>query len=112
MNNTCCYSYCFAAAMVIVTFVVVLDQIFNATWLALMFLINRHTRIKTDCHSILLSELKNGRVHIRNTAVRRLKDNCIYSMYSDYFFMLNSAEHEIFSSYKYKNANVSWHFNI
>ena len=28
------------------------------------------------------------------------------------FFMLNSAEHEIFSANKYKNANFSWHFHI
>ena len=28
------------------------------------------------------------------------------------FFMLNSAEHEIFSAYKYENANNSWHFHI
>ena len=28
------------------------------------------------------------------------------------FFMLNSAEHEIFSAYKYENANKSWHFHI
>ena len=28
------------------------------------------------------------------------------------FFMLNSAEHEIFSANKYENANYSWHFHI
>ena len=28
------------------------------------------------------------------------------------FFMLNSAEHEIFSANKYENANNSWHFYI
>ena len=28
------------------------------------------------------------------------------------FFMLNSAEYEIFSAYKYENANNSWHFHI
>ena len=28
------------------------------------------------------------------------------------FFMLNSAEHEIFSTNKYENANNSWHFHI
>ena len=28
------------------------------------------------------------------------------------FFMLNSAEHEIFSANKYENANKSWHFHI
>ena len=28
------------------------------------------------------------------------------------FFMLNSAEHDIFSANKYKNANKSWHFHI
>ena len=28
------------------------------------------------------------------------------------FFMLNSAEHEIFSANKYENANNSWHFHI
>ena len=28
------------------------------------------------------------------------------------FFMLNSAEHEIFSANKYENANDSWHFHI
>ena len=28
------------------------------------------------------------------------------------FFMLNSAEHEIFSGNKYENANNSWHFHI
>ena len=27
-------------------------------------------------------------------------------------FMLNSAEHEIFSANKYENANSSWHFHI
>ena len=27
-------------------------------------------------------------------------------------FMLSSAEHEIFSAYKYENANSSWHFHI
>ena len=27
-------------------------------------------------------------------------------------FMLNSAEHEIFSANKYENANNSWHFHI
>ena len=27
-------------------------------------------------------------------------------------FMLNSAEHEIFSANKYENANKSWHFHI
>ena len=27
-------------------------------------------------------------------------------------FMLNSAEHEIFSANKYKNANNGWHFHI
>ena len=28
------------------------------------------------------------------------------------FFMLNSAEHEIFPANKYENANSSWHFHI
>ena len=28
------------------------------------------------------------------------------------FFMLNSAEHEIFSAYEYENANNNWHFHI
>ena len=28
------------------------------------------------------------------------------------FFMLNSAEHEIFSANKYENAKNSWHFHI
>ena len=28
------------------------------------------------------------------------------------FFMLNSAEHEIFSANKYENAKNSWHFYI
>ena len=28
------------------------------------------------------------------------------------FFMLNSAELEIFSANKYENANNSWHFHI
>ena len=28
------------------------------------------------------------------------------------FFMLNSAEHEIFSANKYENANNGWHFHI
>ena len=28
------------------------------------------------------------------------------------FFMLNSAEHEIFSANKYENAINSWHFHI
>ena len=28
------------------------------------------------------------------------------------FFMLNSAEHEIFAANKYENANNSWHFHI
>ena len=28
------------------------------------------------------------------------------------FFMLNSAEHEIFSANKYENANNIWHFHI
>ena len=28
------------------------------------------------------------------------------------FFMLNSAEHNIFSANKYENANNSWHFHI
>ena len=28
------------------------------------------------------------------------------------FFMLNSAEHEIFSANKHENANNSWHFHI
>ena len=28
------------------------------------------------------------------------------------FFMLNSAEHEIFSANKYENANNRWHFHI
>ena len=28
------------------------------------------------------------------------------------FFMLNSAEHEIFFANKYENANNSWHFHI
>ena len=28
------------------------------------------------------------------------------------FFMLNSAEHIIFSANKYENANNSWHFGI
>ena len=28
------------------------------------------------------------------------------------YFMLNSAEHEIFSANKYENANNSWHFHI
>ena len=28
------------------------------------------------------------------------------------FFMLNSAEHEVFSADKYENANNSWHFHI
>ena len=27
------------------------------------------------------------------------------------FFMLNSAEHEIFCAHKCKNANNFWHFN-
>ena len=27
-------------------------------------------------------------------------------------FMLNSAEHEIFSANKYENANYSWHFHL
>ena len=29
----------------------------------------------------------------------------------DTFFMLNSAEHEIFSANKYENANNSWYFH-
>ena len=29
-----------------------------------------------------------------------------------FFFMLNSAEHGIFSANKYENANNSWHFHI
>ena len=28
------------------------------------------------------------------------------------FFMLNSAEHEIFSANEYENANNNWHFYI
>ena len=28
------------------------------------------------------------------------------------FFMLIAAEHEIFSSNEFKNANTSWHFHI
>ena len=28
------------------------------------------------------------------------------------FFLLNSAQHEIFSANKYENANNSWHFHI
>ena len=28
------------------------------------------------------------------------------------FFMLDSAEHEIFSANKYENANNCWHFHI
>ena len=28
------------------------------------------------------------------------------------FFMLNSAEHEIFPANKYENANSNWHFHI
>ena len=28
------------------------------------------------------------------------------------FFMLNSAQHEIFSANNYENANNSWHFHI
>ena len=28
------------------------------------------------------------------------------------FFMLNSIEHEIFSTNKYENANNSWHFHL
>ena len=28
------------------------------------------------------------------------------------FFMLNSAEHEIFSANKYENASNNWHFHI
>ena len=28
------------------------------------------------------------------------------------FFMLNSAEHEIFSANKYENVNNSWHFHF
>ena len=28
------------------------------------------------------------------------------------FFMLNSAEHEIFRANKYENTNISWHFHI
>ena len=28
------------------------------------------------------------------------------------FFMLNSAEHEIFSANKYEDANNGWHFHI
>ena len=28
------------------------------------------------------------------------------------FFMLNSAEHEVFSANKYENANYCWHFHI
>ena len=26
--------------------------------------------------------------------------------------MLNLAQYEIFSAYKYENANISWHFHI
>ena len=43
---------------------------------------------------------------------------CIYSSNGNLaqgyktFFMLNSAEHEIFSANKYENANNSWHFHI
>ena len=35
-------------------------------------------------------------------------------MVQDYktFFMLNSAEHEIFPAHKYKNVNKCWQFNI
>ena len=29
-----------------------------------------------------------------------------------HFFMLNLAEHEVFSATKYENANNSWHFHI
>ena len=39
---------------------------------------------------------------------------CINSLPRGYktFFMLYSAEHEIFSANKYENANNSWHFHI
>ena len=30
----------------------------------------------------------------------------------NFFFMLNSAEHKIFSANKYENANYCWHFHI
>ena len=30
----------------------------------------------------------------------------------NFFFMLNSAEHENFSANKYENANNGWHFHI
>ena len=28
------------------------------------------------------------------------------------YFMLNSAEHEIFFAKKYENAKINWHFHI
>ena len=40
--------------------------------------------------------------------------NTVFVLVGGYktFFMLNSAEHEIFSANKYENANNSWHFHI
>ena len=51
----------------------------------------------------------------------RAKRKCFFGIYGPRktgpwgyttFFMLNSAEHEIFSAHKYENANYCWNFHI
>ena len=67
------------------------------------------TKMFALCQCILL-----GRFHLTvgSTSDCRSIDHEIWPQGYKTFFMLNSAEHEIFSANKYENANNSWHFHI
>ena len=47
-------------------------------------------------------------VHLQNPWIPSMPGREVIKL----FFMLNSAEHEIFSANKFENANKSWHFQI
>ena len=64
-------------------------------------------------------EAVKRRLSIRLSLIRRLHGpevikpfSCSTQLSIKTFFMLNSAEHKIFSTNKYENANNSWHFHI
>ena len=57
---------------------------------------------------ILLEWQKKKKKKKKNTH----KNTHLIRLHVLFFFMLNTAEHEIFSANKYENANNSWHFHI
>ena len=69
-----------------------------------------------NCFVFTMLNVKSANKHMHANkyslalASRKDSDQCAPSYKT--FFMLNSAEHEIFSANKHENANNSWHFHI